>query len=581
MNNRLVPQILILPGAMFSALLLILAMPTPVQADGPISYWKLDETAAPFDDYFSTQDGVCAGNCPAATTGQINKGQEFNGSNTGIDIPAHPAFDWSMAGDFSIEFWMQGIPGQTCASADQIMVGRVDNSTAPLWSLSCSKMDGYARFHLSDTNGISATLESTKAITNGVWHHIAGVRDNGVNRLYLDGQEVASTTIAYSGDFASPSAIKIGWLNSGTGFHFDGIIDEVAIHDEALSDVDIKTHYYLSRDYADACSTPIRIMPLGNSITRGNSSGVNDSTKQISYRKDLWGSLIAADYNIDFVGTLTNGQFYAGFDPEHEGHSGWRDDQLVAEIYDNGGANWLDTLRLSGTPVDVVLLHIGTNDINAHDPNDVDELLDEINQYEADNNTSVTVIVARMIHRRNYSSGAATHSFNDTTEAVALERLNNGDKIIIVDMENGAGIDYSQYPPGDMWDWGHPYATGYTKMAAVWYDALDDFLPVCIQEAPTIVSSPVTTAIVDKLYTYDVAATGSPVPTYTLTISPTGMTIITTTGLISWTPIATGSFNVTVEAANSAGTDTQDFAINVSDGSISYKTHLPIIIKSE
>jgi len=580
-NNRFVPQILILSGTILSALLLLLAMPTPVRANGPISYWKLEESSPPYDDYFSTQDGICAGNCPTVTTiGQINNGQQFNGSNTGIDIPAHPAFDWSAADNFTMEFWVQGISGQTCASSDQVVIGRVDSGGDPLWSLGCLSTDGYARFYLSDTNGISATLESTKAITNGVWHHIAGVRDNGVNRLYLDGQEVASTTIAYSGDFSSTNAINMSWLNSGTGFHFDGTIDEVALYDKVLSDVEIKTHYYLSRDYADVCSTPVRIMPLGDSITRGISSGVSDADKQISYRKDLWDSLIAAYYSIDFVGILTHGQFYAGFDPEHEGHSGWRDDQLVAEIYDNGGANWLDTLRLNGTPVDVVLLHIGTNDINFHDPNDVDELLDEINQYEADNNTSVTVIVARMIHRLDYSSGTATHNFNDITEAVALERLNNGDKIIIVDMENGAGIDYSQYPPGDMWDWGHPYATGYTKMAAVWYDALVKLLPVCVQEAPTIVSSPAITATVDQLYTYDVAATGNPVPTYTLTISPTGMTIITTTGLISWTPTATGSFSVTVEAVNAAGTDSQDFAITVSVPPSSYKTHLPIIFKS-
>ena len=71
-------------------------------------------------------------------------------------------------------------------------------------------------------------------------------------------------------------------------------------------------------------------------------------------------------------------------------------------------------------------------------------------------------------------------NFNINVAAMAQTRILSGDKILIVDMENGAGIDYhlsTDDPPGDMADWGHPFDTGYDKMADLWFSALMEILP--------------------------------------------------------------------------------------------------------
>jgi C1A family cysteine protease len=90
--------------------------------------------------------------------------------------------------------------------------------------------------------------------------------------------------------------------------------------------------------------------------------------------------------------------------------------------------------------------------------------------------------------------------------------------------------------------------------------------------APHITSTPVTTAIIGQPYTYDVNATGTPEPNYSLITSPAGMTINPVSGLIDWTPDPDvdqiGDANVTVEANNVAGSDSQTFTITVSDGVI-------------
>jgi hypothetical protein len=217
-----------------------------------------------------------------------------------------------------------------------------------------------------------------------------------------------------------------------------------------------------------------RIMPLGDSITVGHSSGVEDDAWKISYRKDLWDTLVANDYNVDFVGSQINGENYTGFDPDHEGHSGWTDGQIAAGIY-----NWLQSY-----PADVVLLHIGTNALDP-DPSQVEDILKNIANYETAFSTHVTVVLARIINRNSYSQ--LTTDFNDNVEAMAQNRIAAGDDIVIVDMEDGAGIDYRIQPAGDMWDNLHPYATGYTKMAAVWYAALTNgILSPCSNHPPDI-----------------------------------------------------------------------------------------------
>ncbi|NJA05139.1 PASTA domain-containing protein [Methylococcaceae bacterium WWC4] len=90
-----------------------------------------------------------------------------------------------------------------------------------------------------------------------------------------------------------------------------------------------------------------------------------------------------------------------------------------------------------------------------------------------------------------------------------------------------------------------------------------------VNHAPKIGSSPLTTATVGILYSYNVNATDSDNDTlsYSLSAYPTGMTIISQTGQISWTPAAnqTGSQAVSVNVNDGqGGSDSQSFSITVN-----------------
>jgi hypothetical protein len=83
--------------------------------------------------------------------------------------------------------------------------------------------------------------------------------------------------------------------------------------------------------------------------------------------------------------------------------------------------------------------------------------------------------------------------------------------------------------------------------------------------APTITTTAPTTAGTAG-YTYQVLSTANPQATYSLTAAPTGMTINSITGLISWSPSQAqigGPYTVTVQASNYAGQATQTYNLTV------------------
>jgi Putative Ig domain len=66
----------------------------------------------------------------------------------------------------------------------------------------------------------------------------------------------------------------------------------------------------------------------------------------------------------------------------------------------------------------------------------------------------------------------------------------------------------------------------------------------------------VTSGRLGAAYSYDVDATAFPGPiTYSLDTAPSGMTIDSTSGLIEWTPGASGVHNVAVRASNGTNPD--------------------------
>lgn len=214
-------------------------------------------------------------------------------------------------------------------------------------------------------------------------------------------------------------------------------------------------------DYGSSTPVVKKIMPLGDSITEGWT--VNPG----GYRIKLWDLLVNQDgLTIDFVGTLTNGPT-ALVDKKHEGHSGW----WIQLIRDNIDA------YMAANPPDIIMLHIGTNDILRYSPGGVAadptmlanspvRLKDLLNRIFTLKPT-VKVLLASIITRPGL--GTQVNNYNAAIPAIVDELQDQGKDIVHVPtMATTLAGGIGDYEPDNT----HPTLQGFNKMAQTWYTPL-------------------------------------------------------------------------------------------------------------
>jgi lysophospholipase L1-like esterase len=191
-----------------------------------------------------------------------------------------------------------------------------------------------------------------------------------------------------------------------------------------------------------------RIMPLGDSITDGYETPGG-------YRIDLWRALKAKGYDVDFVGSLRNGPASLP-DKDHEGHSGWRIDQIRSFI-----DRWLRTYR-----PDAILLLIGTNDILQHHrvrgaPARLAALVDRIHA----DRPRAKLIVSTIPPTKHAFLGRQVRTYNAAILQLVRARAATGRRIWLAAGGGSVTTD-------DLADNVHPNRVGYSKLAAAWQAAL-------------------------------------------------------------------------------------------------------------
>ena len=198
----------------------------------------------------------------------------------------------------------------------------------------------------------------------------------------------------------------------------------------------------------------LKIMPLGDSITQG----IHINSKNIGYRRDLYNLLTYYNFEFDFVGSMKDGSI-SDFDKDHEGHGGWHANQIQDSIY-----NWLIK-----NPADIILLHIGTNDLNKQQlPSiiiqEIEQILCQVDKYEQKYNVPVKVILAKLINHLLYIE--ETNELNDYITQLVKNRQINNDLITLVDMNKS--LDETKYYLDNV----HPNELGYKKMAELWLEKI-------------------------------------------------------------------------------------------------------------
>jgi hypothetical protein len=174
------------------------------------------------------------------TRGKDGKGLNFDGVDDYIDLGNDPSL--KLTADMTIEAWAKpavndanmGIAGNLYGSGDNVS----NYSGFGLAKLSSNRFC----FMIGDGGPSLLILESDSYFTDNDWHHVVGVRQRGINYLYIDGEIQSASGYKELGDGGRYAFI--GRRNSSyNGGFFNGIIDEVKIYNRSLSPEEISVKY--------------------------------------------------------------------------------------------------------------------------------------------------------------------------------------------------------------------------------------------------------------------------------------------------------------------------------------------------
>lgn len=208
---------------------------------GAVSWWPGNGNA---NDVLGANPGTLEGGVTFAD-GLVGKAFAFNGQpdGGGVRLNNVPAFDFSPDSSFTLEAWVKSVGPTRAPNDSQNILILNYNCGNTVQFLAVTAAGERLIFQVRDADGkTSGALMA--AMSKGVWHHVAGVRDTGSVprslRLYLDGSLVGTVVDQATGALASNTPDVIGRRNlCGTLNTFNGLIDEPAVYNRALSDQEI------------------------------------------------------------------------------------------------------------------------------------------------------------------------------------------------------------------------------------------------------------------------------------------------------------------------------------------------------
>ena len=203
---------------------------------GPVGYWNFNEAQGQILRDSSGHDNH--GRIHGAQWVKSGTGHalQFDGVDDHVDCGNHASLD--IRGPVTLSAW---VCPTTASAQEPGIVGKYFESYA------LTLYRGGCWWYISNGgNNASAPLSKT-----GLWHHVAGTFDGEWMRLYVNGHEAAknkskTTAVNPGKNFLMghivPNPDAPNAVSQARG-HFQGLLDEVSVHDRALSLREVITQY--------------------------------------------------------------------------------------------------------------------------------------------------------------------------------------------------------------------------------------------------------------------------------------------------------------------------------------------------
>ena len=210
---------------------------------GSVAWWRGEDN---FQDSAGTNHGTGV-NGASLAAGKVGKTMTFDGVNDYVQVPGSPSLNLVSGQGWTLEGW--------------ILVNNISNSPmiahrgtgnggnpGPYWDFYVRNDN--ARLHFITNTGGSwgnyDSVHSATTVTPGVWQHVAIIVDNmggatSAYHFYINGIDAG---VSYSEDWTTSGTVTtteplcIGSLWGQYQF-FDGLIDELAIYNRALTPAEI------------------------------------------------------------------------------------------------------------------------------------------------------------------------------------------------------------------------------------------------------------------------------------------------------------------------------------------------------
>jgi lysophospholipase L1-like esterase len=215
---------------------------------------------------------------------------------------------------------------------------------------------------------------------------------------------------------------------------------------------------------------PLRLLPLGDSITQGSPD------KPGGYRGVLEKRLLEAGWSFEFVGgRLTNSEGMRC--PRHEGHPGFRIEELRRGHVNAYSSCAMIKETVAAARPDCVLLLVGTNNLYFDEPAAAAEEMNRLwsGILAADRPTLLTGTLTTILpgpkpwgHVIPGDVGARVVAFNGLLARMVESHIRQGWDVRIVDVARAV------VGPADLHDDGvHPVPEAMARMGEIWWRALE------------------------------------------------------------------------------------------------------------
>jgi hypothetical protein len=223
-------------GSVTSSNAVLAVLPAPPCATPPVglvSWWSAEGNAR---DAVARNNGTLQGRA-TFSPGMVGQAFNFNPASGTVLVPDSPSL--RLTNQLTIEGWIN-TRGTNTDYGIVSKVGGAAGNNGYQFGLSGNKLLG--QFNSPGQSWPSSRIMYALPIALGVWHHVAWTYDQSAMKLYFNGQPVATNVIGARPIVASRSSLRISG-DDNNHVYFDGLIDEVAIYDRALSAEEIAGIY--------------------------------------------------------------------------------------------------------------------------------------------------------------------------------------------------------------------------------------------------------------------------------------------------------------------------------------------------